>query len=132
MQINGKGPGLVLGTTPFYPFNIGGSLFLSFSLSHSHVLIHGQGSQAETGGESGGRCSPTGLFCVMSLLFSFNLNALGQVVSNCLQHIALCPWDSPDKNTESVAMPSSKGSPRSLDQTYVSYVPCIDGCVLYH
>ena len=34
----------------------------------------------------------------------------------------LCPWDSPGKNTEWVALPSSRGSSWPRDQTPVSYV----------
>ena len=39
----------------------------------------------------------------------------------------LCPWDSPDKNTEWAAMPSSRGSSRPRDGTHISCVPCIAG-----
>ena len=37
----------------------------------------------------------------------------------------LCPWDSPGKNTEWAAMPSSKGSSRPRDQTHIYYISCI-------
>ena len=36
----------------------------------------------------------------------------------------LCPWDSPGKNMEWVAMPSSSRSSQSRDQTHVSCVYC--------
>ena len=34
----------------------------------------------------------------------------------------LCPWDSPDKNTDWGAMPSTRGSSQSRDQTQVSHI----------
>ena len=36
----------------------------------------------------------------------------------------LCPWDSPGKNTEWAAMPSSRGSSRLRDQTHIYYISC--------
>ena len=33
---------------------------------------------------------------------------------------------------EWVVMPSSRGSSQPRDQTHISYVSCIDRCVLYH
>ena len=44
----------------------------------------------------------------------------------------LCPWDSPSKILEWIAMPSSRGSYRLRDQTLVSYVSCNGRWVLYH
>ena len=37
----------------------------------------------------------------------------------------LCPWDSPGKNSEWDAMPSSRGSSRPRDQTHIYYISCI-------
>ena len=45
---------------------------------------------------------------------------------------SLCPWDSPGKKLEWVAMPSFRGSSPPKDQTQVSYTSCIDTWVLYH
>ena len=44
----------------------------------------------------------------------------------------LCPWDSPGKILEWVAMPSSRGSSRLRAQTRVSFVSCIAGGFLTH
>ena len=44
----------------------------------------------------------------------------------------LCLWNSPGNNTGVGCMPSSRGSFRSRDRTYVSYVSCIDRRILYH
>ena len=52
------------------------------------------------------------------------------VVSGSLQPCGLlpirllCPWDSPGKNTEWVAIPISRGSSQPRDQTWVSCVSC--------
>ena len=45
---------------------------------------------------------------------------------------SLCPWDSPGKKLEWVAVPSFRGSSPPKDQTQVSYTSCIDRWVLYH
>ena len=44
----------------------------------------------------------------------------------------LCPWDSPGKILEWVAMPSSRGSSRLRAQTRVSCVSCISGGFFTH
>ena len=44
----------------------------------------------------------------------------------------LYPWDSPGKNIEWVAMPSSRGSYRPRTQTCISYIFCIGRWILYH
>ena len=40
--------------------------------------------------------------------------------------------NSPGKNTEWVAMPSSRGSSSPRDRTHISYVSCMGRWVLYH
>ena len=44
----------------------------------------------------------------------------------------LYPWDSPSKNTEWVAMPSSRGSSLPKDRTLIFYISCTGRQVLYH
>ena len=44
----------------------------------------------------------------------------------------LCPWDSPNKNTEWVAMTSSRGSSPLRDQIYISYLSCVCRRFLHH
>ena len=44
----------------------------------------------------------------------------------------LCPWDSPGKNIQWVAMTSSRGSSQPRDQTCISCVSCIGTRILYH
>ena len=50
---------------------------------------------------------------------------------DCKPARLLCPWDSPGKILEWVAVPSSKGSSRLRDQTRSSCVSCIGRQVLY-
>ena len=69
------------------------------------------------------------------------LSALCACVLSCFSHAQFfvtlrrvstrhrCPWDSPGKNTE--AMPSSKGSSRPRNQTWVSYISCIGRCFCF-
>ena len=42
----------------------------------------------------------------------------------------LCPWDSPGKNTGVGCMSSSRGSFQPRDQTWISYVSCIEAVSL--
>ena len=39
----------------------------------------------------------------------------------------LCPWDSPGKRLEWVAMPSSRGSSRTRNKTHTSYISYLAG-----
>ena len=44
----------------------------------------------------------------------------------------LCPWDSPGKTTEAVAISSSRGSSWPRDQTHTSCISCIAGGFFTH
>ena len=77
------------------------------------------------------------LFFTLSLLYETNLASLLCVLNHfscvCLRPHGLqltrllCPRDSPGKNTEWVALPSSRGSSQPGDWTCVSCVTCITG-----
>ena len=55
------------------------------------------------------------------------------VVSNSVRPARLlCPWDSPGRILEWVAVSSSRGSSRPKDGTRVSCISCIGRWVLYH
>ena len=66
------------------------------------------------------------------------MRALSSVMFNSLwpygQYSArfLCPWDSPGKNIEWVAIPSSMRSSRSRDSTCIISVSCVGMQILYH
>ena len=44
----------------------------------------------------------------------------------------ICPWNSPDKNMEWVAIPFSRGSYQPRNWTHVPYISCIAGRIFYH
>ena len=82
------------------------------------------------------------LFSLLSLIFSESplcvLKCLvASVVSDSfgphgvLPTRLLCPWDSPARILEWVAMPSSRGSSQPRDQTHISYVSCMGRQLLY-
>ena len=74
------------------------------------------------------------LYIIMQVACLLSLFSHGRLFATpwTIAHQALCPWDSPGKNTGLGCMPCSRGSSQPRDWTWVSYVSFIGKQVPYH